>query len=138
MWVISKHREDISIIQTLIQEYYDLEPGFLIEHHQELLLLLENPTVYISRRALKHFVERRSEEMKHSCKEVVFEKLYFAIHHVAEIIQTYDYIAVDDEKIIYDKGYGADIKALIRIVTEVVDDHQEVKSIHFKKNKKAT
>ena len=94
--------------------------------------------MYISRRALKHFVERRSVEMKKHNKNEVIDKLFFAIEHIEEVVQMYDSVSCKNEKYIYNKGYGTEIKSIIRIISEKINTHQEIKSIHFKKNKKAT
>lgn len=94
--------------------------------------------MYISRRALKHFVESRSREMKEKfTDDDVLKRLYFAIDSAESIFQEYDIFTQEDEvKRIYAKYFDKYPNFLIRIVVEVIENHLEVKSIHFKKTKK--
>ncbi len=124
----------------MIFQYLELNPGEPIEKYKELLCICFKPEVYISRRALKHFVESRSREMKLKSKEEVLYYLYFAVESAESVILNYDSLIKQniETKYIYSKHFGSELKSSIRIVTEMIDSHQEVKSIHFQKNKKAT
>lgn len=117
-----------------------LEIGVPIDKHDELLRVISNPLTYISRRALKHFVERRKSEMFTTKDRIeIFNRLYFAIDNLELSILKYDELIVEEnDKKIYLKNFGIEIKSSIRIVTERIGDHQEIKSIHFHKNKKTT
>lgn len=70
-------------------------------------------------------------------REIII-KLFFTIDNMQNVIQNPDSFSRKENSLFYDKGYGIEIKALIRIVVEMVEEQQEIKSIHFKKNKKAT
>ncbi len=72
-------------------------------------------------------------------KKDILYRLYFVISSTELIIQKYDEIKIEGyNKKIYSKNFGREIKSSIRIVTEIIDDHEEIKSIHFQKNKKTT
>ncbi len=136
---VIKNIPHICKIKKLIREYYYLETGFLIPKYSELLKVVHNPRIYISRRALKHFVERRKEELHLKYGEgVAFDRLYFAIDSMEITIQKYDSRIFEKGKFIYSKYFDTKYKSFLRIVTEIVNNHEEIKSIHFKKNKKAT
>lgn len=117
-----------------------MKPGDPIEFYMELLCVCIDPEVYISRRSLKHFVESRSGEMKDRTKEDIIKYLYFAIDNLEYTLHTYNSIEFQEDykKYIYTKHFGKEMKSSIRIVTEIIESHQEIKSIHYKKNKKAT
>ena len=117
-----------------------MNPGEPIEKYKELLCICFKPEVYISRRSLKHFVESRSKEMRLKSREEVIHYLYFAIEHAEVVFSEHDHFIHENmaKKYIYTKFFIGEIRSSIRIVTEEVDFHQEIKSIHFQKNKKAT
>jgi hypothetical protein len=120
----------------LIQEYYYLGYGFLIPKHTELLKISNNPKVFISRRALKHFVESRCAEWKNKNIEYAFKKLYFAIDHVEVCIQKG--ICDNQNNTLIYAYYFEELNASLRIVTEYVNNIKQIRSIHFQKYKKAT
>lgn len=120
----------------MVRNYYDLENGFYIAYPNELLKIANNPTVWISRKALKHFVERRKSELKGREIEEVLFKLYFAIEYAEIVIQKHDNLLKDDFKTIFSKFF-IELDVSIRIVVEDFDDRKEIKSIHFQKYKKA-
>ena len=69
--------------------------GFKIAKHLDLLEVCSNPEVYISRRALKHFVERRKDELiiRHSDFEAL-ERIYFIINNLNLILESPDISAM--------------------------------------------
>lgn len=64
------------------------------------------------------------------------KKLYFAIEHVEICIQQ-GVVDKGDNTCIY-VNYFEELKSDLRIVTEHKDNIQQIKSIHFQRNKKAT
>jgi hypothetical protein len=126
-------------ITKLIEEYYNLEDGFYIEKHLELILICVDPNVYISRRALKHFVERRKWELlKNNTSAKIIEILIFMILYIQVVIKDSDNITTEEleNKIIYEKIYNKENDLSIRVVTEIVKYRQEIKSLHYIKIKK--
>ena len=104
----------------------------------ELLKVSNNPKVYISRRALKHFVERRKGEMKQKNVDDVLQRLYFIIDRCEQVLCTYDSLDQEKSRNIYAKFYEYELNASIRIVTEQYKDVESIVSIHIQKYKKAT
>ena len=125
---------DIQKIKLLIQEYYDLESGVFIDQYTELLEICKNPLLYISRRALKHFVERRKFEfsIKHS-KEDVISRMYFAIDRITEVVTQFDRKETYPDKYLYTKEYPDFEGMWLRVIAEPKGPWLEIKSIHFRK-----
>ena len=117
--------------------YYGLEVGFIIYRPRELLKIADNPKVYISRRSLKHFVERRAEEMRLKYeKQVILSKLVETIESVGQVIQKPDHVIQEDSKISYIKCLKVGSKYSTKVVVEDVHGRVEIKSIHFRTHKK--
>lgn len=88
---------------------------------------------------MKHFVERRKEELNDRyARDVVLSRLYFAVNSVEITIRRHDSCIEEDNKIIYSRYFATEYKSFLRIVTEIIDNTTQIKSIHYKKNKKAT
>jgi hypothetical protein len=137
-------------IKKLAKAYYVLEHGVLIENHIELLRLFtikgsihtSHPhkmvRVYISRKALKHVVERRKEELsKNHTDEKTLESICFAVDSIQNTITDftlYEYKPPSNH--FYTKDYSNMGKPSLRILLEVKENRLEIKSIHFTKNKK--
>jgi len=66
----------------------------------------------------------------------LLKKLYFAVEHVEICIQKGTCIE-EENTLIYAYQFE-ELKSYLRVVTESVDNEQEIKSIHFQRNKKAT
>ena len=116
-----------------------MDPGTRIERYDELLKVCSNPSVQISRRALKHFVERRKGEMwERYPEDEVIARLFFAIDNIGLTVQRHDSREEEDNKLVYGKYFDNEYKSSLKVVMESVQEHWEIKSIHFKKNKKAT
>lgn len=121
----------------LIKIYYKMDQGFLIENSSKLLRFDDNYNVYISKRALKHFVESRKKEMieTHTDGEI-FERLYFAINNVILTYNSYDEIQVKSlNRLIYAKYYTDTRNHNLRLVIDTFFDRFEICSIHFQKRK---
>ncbi len=94
--------------------------------------------IYISRRSLRHFVERRKAELiiRYNYKDIL-ERLYFAIDCIEDVFSQKDSFEINDlGRMIYTKNYNNLDRSSIRIVVESKEDRLEIVSIHFKKNKK--
>lgn len=134
-----KNTGQLKIIK-LIKDYCELEDGFYIEKYLELILVCIDPNVYISRRALKHFVERRRGELlKNNSLTKTVEILISMILYIQEIVNDSNNITTEElgNKIIYEKIYNKENYLSIRVVTEIIENKQEIKSLHFVKMKKS-
>jgi hypothetical protein len=126
-------------IKNLIKIYYSLEYGELIEYPNDLLPLFiikkrfhphNGYSVYISRRSLKHFVERRKEEFK---KDSII-RMYRIIDNIQETIADFDsYEVVRLGNFFYEKDYDPKKKNFLRILIEVTHTHLEIVSMHLRK-----
>ena len=119
-----------------------------IEFPQELLQICtiddskypEHPhagyEVRISRRALKHYVEaRKNELMKHHSQEDALKIIYLGLEKIVETISsflTYEYLM---PRHLYVKNYPNLIKPLHQIIVDEKNDTLEICSIHFKRNR---
>ena len=83
-------------IKNLIQIYYNMDYGLFIDNHLELIQPDENYNIYISRKALKHFVESRKKEMfgTHTESEIL-NKLYFAVDNIVPAYDFYDKFEIE-------------------------------------------
>jgi len=59
------------------------------------------------------------------------------IYKIKKLIREYFDMEEEEEKRIYSKYFDNTYKSSLKIVMELIDSHWEIKSIHFKKNKKA-
>lgn len=125
-------------IQKLIQIYLKLDIGVLIHKHEELLCISPAYNIYISRRSLKHFVERRKVELiKRYNQKDILERLYFAIDSIEDVFVQKESFEINElGRMIYTKNYNNLDRSSVRIVLEFKVDRLEIVSIHFKKNKK--
>lgn len=109
-----------------------------VDNYLELIQLDSDYDIYISRKALKHFVESRKREMveKYDKKEII-NKLYFCVENVILTYIKYDNCKLQESnnRLIYTK-YFADVKkSSLRIVFETVNNRLEICSIHSQKRK---
>ena len=133
-----ENKSKLKIIR-LIKEYCELEDGFYIEKYLELIQICTDPKVYISRRALKHFVERRKEELLKNNNLAKTRKILISIVlYIQEVVKESDNMTADEsgKKIIYEKIYNKENNLSIRVVVEIMDNRQEIKSFHYVKIKK--
>ncbi len=98
----------------------------------ELLVIVSSPKVCVSRRALKHFVERRKDEGLSAymmCK---------AIDLITSAVLRYDTDEYfEPNKHVYTKHFYRINMPSLRVVTEVVNNHLQIKSIHYRIYKKS-
>ena len=142
----------ITILIELAKAYFPLAHNTLIERHDELLRIMDikstkhekhphqDSRVYISRRALKHFVEKRKAELsKYHKEEDSLLKICSAIEQIPEIIVNFDKYEYEynPEKHFYIKHYSGEPS--IRVLCEISKEHTgnlEICSLHFTKSKK--
>lgn len=125
-------------IKKLIKIYLKLGNGILIHKHEELICISHIHNICISRRSLKHFVERRKAELiiRYNQKDIL-ERLYFAIDSIEDVFTQKDSFEINElGRMIFTKNYNNLDRSSIRIVLEKKQDRLEIVSIHFKKNKK--
>jgi hypothetical protein len=95
--------------------------------------------VYISKRALKHFVESRSTEMAKSYENrVILEKIFYIIDSAEDVLNMHDVFQTMNGRYYFTKHYWNLDKPSIRIVLELVGDYFEVVTMHYKKTKNTT
>ncbi|MCX6753950.1 MAG: hypothetical protein NTV03_02770 [Candidatus Nomurabacteria bacterium] len=142
--------EVIEKLLELAKFYLSLEKGSQIENHTELIEIFnildskndkhphEKMKVCISRKSLKHFIERRKEDFsKYHSEEQLKEIINFIINNINEIIinfDSYEYKPPKDHY--YKKDYSHLGKSWLVILLEEKNNCLEIKSIHIKKNKK--
>lgn len=135
-------------IKELANEYFLLEKGALIEKYSELLKIgdisghtyTHHPhdryRIYISRRALKHFVEERKEGflVNHS-EEEALAGIYFGIDMILDVITDFDRFEQEPkelpQKYFYSKDYSYLGKSAVRVLVEKKGSNLEIRSIHF-------
>jgi hypothetical protein len=114
-----------------------MDYGVLIDSYLELIKFDDYYDIYISRKALKHFVESRKKEMieNHTMQEIL-DKLYFAVDNVIETYSFYDKFDIEKTgRLIYIKYFTKLRSSNLRIVFERVENRLEICSIHFQKYK---
>jgi hypothetical protein len=115
-----------------------MDQGILIDNHLELIRFDYDYNIYISRKALKHFVESRKKEMFEThTEQEIFDKLSFAVNNVINTYIDYDKFEIEKSgRFIYIKYFTELRKSNLRIVFEKVLNNLEICSIHFQKYKK--
>lgn len=140
-----ERQKRISILKKLVEEYFTYNKGSMIEKPQELFRVVDikEPVnerhphrgfrVYISRKALKHFVESRKEELgkRHSVLEVSVS-VFSAIEKIPEVFLSFDRYEYESnlEKYFYTKHYG-DEPSLRILVQQKRRKSLEIRSMHF-------
>ncbi len=100
---------------------------------------LEDKDVYISKRALKHFVESRSTEMADNYENnIILEKMYYILDNVEDVLNNYDIFQTMNSRYYFTKHYWNLDKPSVLIVLELVSDHFEIVTMHYKKIKNTT
>lgn len=125
-------------IKKLIKIYLKLGNGVLIHSYNELICISLKHSIYISRRSLKHFVERRKAELivRYNLNEMI-DRLYFIINCIEDVYENKDSFEINElERMIFTKNYNNLDRSSIRIVLESKENRLEIVSMHFKKNKK--
>ena len=71
-------------------------------------------------------------------RETIIRRMNFVVENIQQIVNKSNLFDVVNNKQIYLKYFEHDFKSYIRVITEVVSDRLEIKTMHFKRNKKAT
>ena len=122
----------IFLIKELVIDYYDLDNGCYIDDYAELIPI-KDKQLYISRRSLKHFVERRKVDFVKLGKERSLRRMFFIIDHIEDAFVRYHQMEVGIDKFIYIKHYLKFEGVYLRIVVEIREGIFEIKSMHFRK-----
>ena len=135
----------IQKLEELAAIYFEMPDKAHIKKPDQLLLLFsirvskkknhphKGHQVYISRRALKHFVERRKSELsKNHSREEVLEAIFFALDKIREILTNYDSYEISGSRYIYTKDYTTSDTHLLHVIVDKKDMTLEICSIHFK------
>lgn len=138
----------LNTIKKIAKEYCELEYGALIEKHLELLRIFDirgskhqdHPhkklRVYISRKALKHFIESRKHDLdKHHSEKEVTEIILFALDKIQQTITDFDSYEFVPPKHFYTKDYSHEGKSPLRILLDLREERLEIVSIHFRERK---
>lgn len=143
----SEHKK----ILRLVRLYTNMADGTKIPMHTELIYLCNlrktsidsssvfSLPVFISRKALKHFVEsRRNELLKWHNSHTTNRYIEFIVLNVKNVLTLYDHITYDSNKnqASVSKSYLKFKKPNIKILIEQKDLRFEVVSMHFTKIKK--
>ena len=131
-------------IANLIREYFLLDDGVLIHHHEELLKLLEidnsnenhphcNKRVYMTRRALKHMVESRRKDLsiRHTSEDVL-TVITFAALSITDVILHFDHYELEPEnKHFFTKDFSSEGMPKVRVLLNNDAGNLLIKSVHF-------
>ena len=121
------------MLKKIIREYFDLEDGVFIDKYSELIQVNKAYNIFISRRSLKHFVERRKGDFKKYSKSEILDKLYFAIEHITDTITDSDLVELHTLKTVFVKKFFIDEYVYLRVIVEFKSTGFEIKSIHFRR-----
>jgi len=150
--MITKISPRIITIRDLVREYYTLKDGALIDKHNELLRIIDIESikhekhphktfrVYVSRKALKHFIEERKKELSKNNKEAdILLKICFIVEQIPEVIVNFDRYEYECEptKYFYTKYYPGEPS--LRILCEPSKNKEnslEICSMHYTKQQK--
>lgn len=96
--------------------------------------------MFISKRALKHFVESRSGELLEHNDEYILYRLNLIIDNIENVLNSYDLFEINNSRLYFSKDFSLTIRSIpiIRIVIEDVNSHFEVVTMHYKKIKNTT
>ncbi len=99
---------------------------------------MNDKDVYISKRALKHFVESRSGELVDYDEKFVLNRLHLIIDNIENVLINYDLFEKMNNRFYFSKDFLKPIEPSIRIVLENIDSHFEIVTMHYKKTKNTT
>jgi len=92
--------------------------------------------VYISKRALKHFVESRKIELVSKHDDLYIQKrLFYIINNIENVLKNHDLYEFINDRHYFSKNLCTIDISKIRIVLEVIDNHFEIVTMHFQKLK---
>jgi hypothetical protein len=137
-------QKNLLLIKNTAQKFYDMSPGEPIENPDKLLPLFKIKkqnhqhsgfTVFISHRALKHFVERRKIELNKSHSDIqAIRLIYFIIECLHECISNYDSYTFERYfKHFYSRSFLTTGKPTIRVLVEIIEGKVEIISMHYRK-----
>jgi hypothetical protein len=139
-------------VKILIEEFSVLPHGYLIEQPDTIIRMFDivesshenhphrNLRVYMSRRAIKHFVESRMKQLivNHTHEESL-QDMFFAFDVIDEVLIHYEVCEQNlGQRILYQRDYSHLDMPNVRVIVEPVQNGLEVVSIHFKKKTKRT
>ncbi len=132
--------KNTELLLNIVEQYFKLKDGELIEKHLELIKIFNRSEqqILISRKALKHFVESRKRELSinHSDKNII-ELLKFAISNIENVFTSYDSADIGEQgRKILSKDYSNLGFPHLRIVYDEKNNNLEIVSIHFRKNRR--
>jgi len=142
--------DNLDTILKLVNHFITLQKGTLIKNHRELVEFFniikskhekhphKNKKVYISRKSLKHFTERRMEDfIKNHTKKESIESILFLINNTKETIINFDsYEYKPPISHFYKKDYSNIGEPTIIVLLEENEKNLEIKSIYFNKVRK--
>lgn len=132
--------QNSELLLNLIEEYFKLKDGELIEKHLELMEVFKQnqQQILISRKALKHFVESRRNELSVNYSESqTIELLKFAVKNIENVFTGYDSTDIGEKnRKILSKDFSRLGLPHLRVVYDNKNTHLEIISIHFRKNRK--
>ncbi len=97
---------------------------------------MNNKDVFISKRALKHFVESRSAELieKYDVEYILY-RLHIIIDNIENVLNSYTSFETINNRHYFLKNISTIDVSSIRIVLEFIGDHFEIVTMHYKKLK---
>jgi phage-Barnase-EndoU-ColicinE5/D-RelE like nuclease3 len=128
------------ILITLIKDFFKLPKGvFISEPNQKIKILeFESRPVYISRKSLKHFVESRKDNLSNLEEEKQLFLILELINDLPNVILNSDKFLNNKKKrknsFLYIKKIDS-AKTPRGVVVEKIENHFEIVSIHFIKEK---
>lgn len=139
--------DNIVTIKVLINEYFLLPHGAFIERHLELFCIGEfdgaitHPCsgcrIYISRRAIKHFVESRMRQLSRKDTADALQKIQLIFEAIPDILRAHHHETQPDGKLVFRSQYPIDSRLqYARIILEQRSDSFEIVSIHIRTEKK--
>ncbi|MEO5646560.1 MAG: hypothetical protein ABIO57_02195 [Candidatus Paceibacterota bacterium] len=136
-------RDSLRMIKKLVRKYFNMGESEPIEKPPELLLFfiinkVDHPhnglPVYISRKALKHFVERRKAGLSKNNNLHSLNVIYFIINHLYDSVVNFDFYQFEPYfKHFYSKKHPHLTKGELRILLEKIESSMEIISIHIRR-----
>lgn len=71
-------------------------------------------------------------------QEYILERLYLIVDNVENVLHNHDFFQIIGDRYYYTKDFFYPIRPSIRIVLELIDNHFEIVTMHYKKTKNTT
>ncbi len=138
-------RDDIACI---FEEFYMLEYGVHIYKPDILVSLgqIQHNTnhpydgyqLHVSRRALKHIIERRKQDLlKRHTNEETNDLIQFLLGKMTEVVHSFDeYLYEKPDNHFFIKDFAQQNRPKIRVLTKIAGKQLHIKSIHIVKRTK--